>query len=80
MVMRYLWGLGVGHTYTHRKTKSPLGDDGIDHAGEDDQLIDIQNEAACDSDSCDDDDDDDETFERESDVDSEILEIYGWFT
>jgi hypothetical protein len=75
MIMRYLWGLGVGHTYTHRKTKAPAGDDGIDHddAGEDDQWLGIQNEDSCDSD-----DFDDDESARESDVDSEILEVYGW--
>lgn len=75
--MRYFWGLGVGHTYTHRKTKFALGDDGIDddEAGDDDQWIGIQNEAVSDSS-----DEESVISERESDVDSEILEIYGWFT
>jgi hypothetical protein len=74
MLIRYHWGLGVGHTYTHQKTKTSLGDDRIDHddgTGEDDEWIGCAGS---------DDSGDDETaiFEGDSDVDSEILEIYGW--
>jgi hypothetical protein len=38
MFMRYLWGLGVGHTYAHRKMCS--GQDGDSELeGDDDQAV-----------------------------------------
>jgi hypothetical protein len=37
MLMRYHWGLGVGHTYAHQQTKSPPPTQGnLEDCGEDD--------------------------------------------
>jgi hypothetical protein len=76
MMMRYLWGLGVGHTYASRKTETPSRNDEAICEGDMD-LINQRCDVETDADSDDPEDDAPVIPDYDSDVGSEILDIYS---